>query len=90
MLPAWEIHDYVRAQFPEVEVYMSPDYQHGGFLLGRRSFRLQLMMGVISRFLADNHASTDSCRSSSHTHLADPYPVGQEPQLKLKRNESFA
>mmetsp|Transcript_36425 Transcript_36425/g.117682 ORF Transcript_36425/g.117682 Transcript_36425/m.117682 type:complete len:292 (-) Transcript_36425:245-1120(-) len=32
-LPAWEIHDYLRAHFPEIEVRMDPGLEHGGFLL---------------------------------------------------------
>jgi len=32
-LPAWAIHDYLRAHFPEIEVRMDPGLEHGGFLL---------------------------------------------------------
>lgn len=31
-LPAWKIHDYLRAQLPELEVRMDPGLEHGGFL----------------------------------------------------------
>lgn len=32
-LPAWKVFDYVRAQFPEMQVRMDPGLEHGGFLM---------------------------------------------------------
>jgi len=32
-LPAWKVYDYVRAQFPEVQVRIDPGLEHGGFLM---------------------------------------------------------
>lgn len=32
-LPAWDIRDYISAQYPEVQLRMDPMLEHGGFLL---------------------------------------------------------
>lgn len=31
-LPAWKVHDYIRAQMPDINVRMHPKFEHGGFL----------------------------------------------------------
>jgi pimeloyl-ACP methyl ester carboxylesterase len=37
-IPAWEVHDYVRAQYPEILVHMSPDYAQCALALTEPSF----------------------------------------------------
>merc|ERR1711972_123276 len=32
-VPAWKIHDYLREQFPDMEVRIDPGLEHGGFLM---------------------------------------------------------
>lgn len=46
-LPAWRIHDYIRAQFTDIEVRMDPGLEHGGFL-----------MPTAARWLAQCHTDT--------------------------------
>lgn len=60
-LPAWKIHDYIRAQMPEVNVRMHPTMEHGGFLMVRQWLAKSHADDVL-RFLAGSKAQKEMPR----------------------------
>jgi len=65
-LPAWEIHDYVRAQFPDVRVEIDPAFPHGGFLTAvlQGSWLGELHLRTVLHFLGKG--STTATVTGSH------------------------
>jgi len=58
-LPAWKVHDYIRAQVPDIIVRMHPGFDHGGFLTD-------------AGWLAQNHADDvlQFLKGGTHTKLS--------------------
>jgi len=83
-LPAWKIHDYLRAQFPQIEVRMDPGLPHGGFLMPLLpGWLVRLHAEAVLRFLDP----VQLARVASHP----TQPDGPEPEaLPMKRNSRSA
>lgn len=66
-LPAWEIRDYVRVHFPEIEVRMDPGFEHGGFLMPwLPSWQSRCYVQTVLGFLE----SDVSCLPRAASHMA--------------------
>jgi len=78
-LPAWQIHDYVRSQMPDVEVRIDPGLEHGGFLNPLNpGWLAQIHADAMLRFLG----VSDVPRVSSHPAAFG----GEEQDIPMKRN----
>lgn len=55
-LPAWRIHDYLRAQFPDIELRMDPTMEHGGFLVSAPGWISRSHAETVLKFLGDRYA----------------------------------
>jgi len=54
-IPGWQVHDYVRAQFPDIAIRMDPVLEHGGFLFSFRaqSWVARSHLDTIATFITD-------------------------------------
>uniref|UniRef100_A0A7S1AET2 AB hydrolase-1 domain-containing protein n=1 Tax=Noctiluca scintillans TaxID=2966 RepID=A0A7S1AET2_NOCSC len=78
-LPAWKIHDYVRAHFPQVEVRMDPNFEHGMMCMPwTPEWLSRHYLDEVLRFVGQD----EKRRHGSHPHL------GLEPLLPLRGSRS--
>lgn len=90
-LPAWKIHDYLRAQFPQMEVRMDPGLEHGGFLMPLvPGWLARLHMETVLRFMdpvqltrvASDPSSPDGLES-----VATPLRRSSRSELSLAKEK---
>jgi len=90
-LPAWQIRDYVRVHFPDIEVRMDPGFEHGGFLMPwlpswqARSY-VQTVLGFLETEMSslprtDSHMAETAQKPLSHILCA---ANGEGPPLRQK------
>lgn len=54
-IPSWAIHDWIRAQFPDLFLRMDPQLEHGGFIMSleAKSWVSKLHLNQIASFISE-------------------------------------